>query len=743
MNFFFCTTVLTVVLATTTTSFSGAEGLADAAPPASPTPSTVPPHEAWAPDLSGLGLGPNPLPFAADLPPPGTPSEGVSTPPPSPPRTPAPRPSTGHCALATRTLLQLQRQACADPSLPLLQKLCSLPLRHCALCNRYSEDRSSISGTADSVATHTPAALNGQSIATSETIHPPAAPSSAPPSSKPGAPDPPRFAPSPSRVPDRAASASKVHNQVSKDPAPRNQSPKGLSSLSTLQGATGANPWQLRSVDHAVDTAASATPAPATSTTNIFRSGHRHGQPLATIDARHHSPHGQTRADSSAPEHHHFTRHNVEDQDDSIAKQEHSADLRSAGTSQKRFDVNIDGSDARMMEPDGDESSGLRKVIEDAIPAVKSADSSPGAASSKSEPGAPPSLTTAVKMSGPLSRSGGAPKAHTVDTHRSKLATRASSVPSHPAPAFFGARVSSERNSRFTGRSSTRGFGISQDGYADARSMERMRQHGAAVPAMSADSAAAVAASSSMSASMIKQDVDGAFPTGELRRRKVRHSAETQAIYVNSESSPAPMLAPSPLPSMTTSLSPWTSAASVRVVPWQEDNGHSESAKARGQLPLSREGGRRLSSCNLPVSGSTSVHADCSLSGQIEVSGTLAVVGRPDLTVLTQASAGSRHFALTAGDALHLQGLILRGGRASTSSCSAPYTACGGDDSRVWSWRYGKPDVDVAQRVRGKHPMCVLRWSDSLGRSSGRDDEGLHHLWQHCGTSPALSFIVP
>ena len=92
---------------------------------------------------------------------------------------------------------------------------------------------------------------------------------------------------------------------------------------------------------------------------------------------------------------------------------------------------------------------------------------------------------------------------------------------------------------------------------------------------------------------MIKQDVDGAFPTGELRRRKVRHSAETQ-VDVNGESSPAPMRALA-LPSSHIAVAMDISSFSTIMA---TNNGHSESPK-QGQLPLSRGavGASRLATC--------------------------------------------------------------------------------------------------------------------------------------------------
>ena len=86
--------------------------------------------------------------------------------------------------------------------------------------------------------------------------------------------------------------------------------------------------------------------------------------------------------------------------------------------------------------------------------------------------------------------------------------------------------------------------------------------------------------------------------------------------------------------------------------------------------------GRRLAACGLPTSGVASVTADCSLAGQIAVAGTLAITGRPDLTLITQTSG--RHFALAAGDQLHLWRVKLQGGEVSTRSCSSPDATRGG-----------------------------------------------------------------
>ena len=91
---------------------------------------------------------------------------------------------------------------------------------------------------------------------------------------------------------------------------------------------------------------------------------------------------------------------------------------------------------------------------------------------------------------------------------------------------------------------------------------------------------------------------------------------------------------------------------------------------------------RKLADCGIPTSGVHPVPSNCSLSAQVDVNGSLVVNGG-DCTggcpVITQTqSGGGRHFALTAGDALALTDVVLRGGKVSIDYCMAPYTTCGG-----------------------------------------------------------------
>ena len=80
---------------------------------------------------------------------------------------------------------------------------------------------------------------------------------------------------------------------------------------------------------------------------------------------------------------------------------------------------------------------------------------------------------------------------------------------------------------------------------------------------------------------------------------------------------------------------------------------------------------RDLAACGIPTFGVKHVPSNCSLSAQVNVSGKLVIVG-DDCTpggcpVITQIQpGGGRHFALTAGDELHLSFLILRGGNVDT-----------------------------------------------------------------------------
>ncbi len=88
-----------------------------------------------------------------------------------------------------------------------------------------------------------------------------------------------------------------------------------------------------------------------------------------------------------------------------------------------------------------------------------------------------------------------------------------------------------------------------------------------------------------------------------------------------------------------------------------------------------------LDSCDIPTSGDVTLTSDCILYSEIVVTGALNVTGIPDAQGNLPKIIGggsNRLFKVESGGELVVRSLNLTGGRVSETTCTSPYSECGG-----------------------------------------------------------------